>query len=118
MARAKNLTDKEVAKLLRHGAPGRHLDSHSKDRVNRQAGLYLVIGSKSAAHWELRYQLDYRTRFMGLGSASTLSLKEARQRAKVQRQLLLDKIDPLEVRRAKRAADQAAKLPKAKASAL
>jgi integrase len=49
--------------------------------------------------WVLRYQLDGKRREMGLGSANDFSLAEARERARAQRQLLADGVDPLEVRR-------------------
>ena len=94
------LTIKKVAKLLRQGEPGRHSDKGGLEGVK---GLRLVVAGRNAAHWELRYQLRGRTRWMGLGSARTFSLEEARQRAKEARQKLTDKVDPLEARRAERA---------------
>src|SRR5262245_4253596 len=99
-----SLTVKKVAKLLRRGEPGRHLDSGTTG----ERGLYLEIGGRTAAYWLLRYQLRGRTRWMGLGSARTFSLDEARARAKVERQKLADKVDPLAVRRAERAKAAAA----------
>ena len=98
------LTVKKVAKLLRQGKPKRHLDSG----VAGQRGLYLEIASKTSAHWLLRYQLNHRTRWMGLGSARVFALAEARARAKIERQKLADKVDPLAVRRAERAKAAAA----------
>jgi hypothetical protein len=98
------LTVKKVAKLLRRGEQGRYLDSGTTG----ERGLYLEIGGRTNAHWLLRYQLNRRTRWMGLGSARTFSLDEARARAKVERQKLADKIDPLAVRRAERAKAAAA----------
>jgi uncharacterized protein YbcC (UPF0753/DUF2309 family) len=47
--------------------------------------------------------LRRKKRWLGLGSAATFSLEEARQRARRARQLLADKIDPLEARRAEHA---------------
>ncbi len=94
-----SLTVKRVDKLLRSGEPGRHLD---------EKGLYLVIGGKASAHWELRYQLHRRGRYMGLGSARTFTLDQARARAKREREKLADKVDPLAVRRAERATQAAA----------
>ena len=94
------LTIKKVAKLLRRGEPGRHSDKGGLEGVK---GLRLVVAGRNAAHWELRYQLRGRTRWMGLGSARTFSLDEARQRAKEARQKLTDKVDPLDLRKAERA---------------
>jgi integrase len=108
------LTAKKVRKLLRHGVPGRHIDSDSggPDRV---VGLYLIVLHKSSASWELRYQLDGRPHWLGLGSARTFSLEEARQRAKAARQLWTDGVDPIDAKRAERAAKKAAKAANKKA---
>jgi integrase len=96
-----NLTVKRVTKLLRHGKPGRHRDGDVR-------GLYLCIGGKRNAHWSLRYQLNHRPHWMGLGSAREFSLSQARDRANEQRRRLADKDDPLLLRRADRAAKAAA----------
>lgn len=104
----KGLTVKHVSKLLRHGDPGRHIDSHSGD-PDRQRGLYLVVRSKTSASWELRYQLDGRPHWYGIGPARVISLQQARARAKAAREQLVDKIDPLDAKRAERAAKKAAK---------
>jgi integrase len=66
-------------------------------------GLYLQVSDSGAKSWLLRYEIVGRKRWMGLGSASVFSLKEARERARLARQKISDKIDPLEVRRAERA---------------
>jgi integrase len=96
-----NLTVKRVLKLLRQGQPGRHRDGEVR-------GLYLDIGGKRNAHWALRYQLNHRPHWMGLGSARDFNLTEARERARKERQRLYDGDDPLMLRRAERA-DKAAK---------
>jgi integrase len=107
------LSMKKVAKLLRRGVPGRHIDSDSGD-PNRQRGLYLVINHKDSAAWELRFQLHGRPHWMGLGSARVFSLQQARERAKAAHQLLADKIDPLDAKRSERAAAKLAKAAKKK----
>jgi hypothetical protein len=54
--------------------------------------------------WVFRYELDGRRHDLGLGPAHTLSLVDAREKAKSLRQQLLDGIDPLEAKQqAKRA---------------
>ena len=65
------LTVKRVDKLIHAGERGRHFDD---------AGLYLVIGGKKSANWTRRYELDHRAHWMGLGSAKTFTLDEARDR--------------------------------------
>ena len=99
---AVGLTAKKVAKLVRKGAPGRHHDGD---------GLNLKIVNRNNAGWVLRYQLNGRERWVGLGSVRDFSLSEARERARRQRQLLADRVDPLEARRGERIA---AKLAAAK----
>jgi integrase len=87
------LTLKSVAKLIRRGEPGRHLDSK---------GLYLTVVSKTSASWQLRYQLNGQSRWMGLGSARVFSLPKARERAQLHREKLADKLDPIALRNAER----------------
>jgi integrase len=99
-----SLTVRRTARLLKQGVSGRYLDSGSAG----VRGLYLVIDSPAAASWQLRYQLAGRTHWLGLGSARTFSLDKARARAREHREKLADKIDPLAVRRAERAAQAAA----------
>jgi integrase len=68
------------------------------------SGLWLqvtpVLGGKS---WLLRYRFDRRARQLGLGSAWTTSLAEARKRAQEARDLIARGIDPRERRDVARA---------------
>jgi hypothetical protein len=93
------LTVKRVAKALRSATPGRHFDGQ---------GLYLVVSGKKAAHWERRYELNHKPHWLGLGSARTFTLEEARERNRAVSKLLADGIDPLQQRRIERAARTAA----------
>jgi integrase len=63
-------------------------------------GCYLQIAAGGSRSWVLRYTLNGRARYMGLGSANLVSLAEARAKAHDARRLLLNKIDPIESRRA------------------
>jgi integrase len=72
-------------------------------------GLWLQVsiaadGERRNRSWIFRYTRAGRTREMGIGSLNTISLVEARERARKCRQLLLDGIDPLEQRNAERTA--------------
>src|SRR5258708_30459261 len=67
--------------------------------------LYLQVPPKKDGKgfnrsWIFRYRVAGRLRDMGLGSVDTLSLSEARERAREQRKARLDGIDPIDARRA------------------
>jgi integrase len=86
-----SLTVKKVAALRRR--PGRYGDGNN---------LVLQVISPTNASWLFVYERNGRARMMGLGPLHTIGLKEARERARAARQLLLDGIDPLEHKRAER----------------
>lgn len=69
-------------------------------------GLYLQVSAKGTKSWVFQYTLRGRRREMGLGSALTLSLAQARARANDCRHQLLDGIDPIEHRQSQRQTQQ------------
>ena len=73
----------QVAKLEK---PGYYCDG---------AGLYLQVSKSGSKSWIMRYTLGGKPCEMGLGSYTTFTLAEARQRATAQRKLLADGVDPL-----------------------
>src|SRR5215469_6114607 len=75
-------------------------------------GLYLQVTSSGARSWVYRFMLAGKAREMGLGPLPDTSLSEARAKAMEARKLRRDGIDPIEHRKAARAA---AKLDAAKA---
>ena len=79
-----------------------------RGRYGDGGGLLLQVSGSGTKSWVFRYERDGKERMMGLGSAKTLSLPEARERARQQRLLLLDGIDPLDARNRRRAASDAA----------
>jgi integrase len=66
-------------------------------------GLYLRVTPEGTKQWVLRYMLDRRPHWMGLGPLSLYSLQEARTKAQEARKLRHEGIDPIEARRAERA---------------
>ena len=66
-------------------------------------GLYLRVTPEGTKQWVLRYMLNRRPRWMGLGPFSLYSLQEARTKALDARKLRHEGIDPIEARRAERA---------------
>jgi integrase len=91
-----------------------HLLTPAKVRSNQAGffadggGLYLLVtpgaNGRVSKSWVFRYFNNRRERQMGLGSVRDRSLAEARERAAEARQLRLDGIDPIEHKRARKAA--------------
>jgi hypothetical protein len=61
-------------------------------------GLFLQVSESGAKSWVFRFKKADRLRVMGLGPAHTITLAEARDRARECRKLRLDGIDPTEAR--------------------
>jgi integrase len=89
-------------KVERLQTPGMHPDG---------GGLYLQVSPAGTKSWVFRYRPTGHvskngkplSREMGLGQFPTFSLAEARARARIQRQLFADGIDPIDARRVQRA---------------
>jgi integrase len=96
MVREANKLSPLAVKRLKE--PGRYCDG---------LGLWLQVteganGDGVTKAWLFRYMRHGRARQMGLGALHTVSLAEARERARQARQILLDGDDPLEIKRKKR----------------
>jgi integrase len=66
-------------------------------------GLYLRVTPEGARNWVLRFMINRRPRWMGLGPLSLYGLAEARARALDARRKRHEGIDPIEARRTERA---------------
>jgi hypothetical protein len=72
-------------------------------------GLYMQVSQQATKAWIFRFTRAGRARKMGLGPVSTkpddkrITLADARQKAAAARSLLIDGIDPITARDAKRA---------------
>jgi integrase len=64
------------------------------------AGLWLQVSKTGSKSWIFRFTLNTKQREMGLGAVHTVTLPEARAKAKECRLLLLDGKDPLDTRKA------------------
>jgi integrase len=62
------------------------------------AGLYLQVSKAGTKSWIFRFTLAGKQREMGLGALHTITLAQAREKAKACRASLLDGVDPLDVR--------------------
>jgi integrase len=81
-----------ISKLKKRGV---YADGH---------GLYLQVAEGGSKSWLFRFMQNGRARKMGLGPLHTVSLAEARDDALACRKQLRDGIDPIEARKAKKAA--------------
>ena len=88
------MRERLTAKQVAYAKPGRYGDG---------GGLWLEVSASGVRHWTLRYQINRRARWMGLGGAKVVTLADARERARLARLALLDGIDPLEARLSQRA---------------
>ena len=66
-------------------------------------GLYVRVTREGTKQWVLRYMLNRRPRWMGLGPVALYGLHEAREKAQQARRLRHEGVDPIDARRAKRA---------------
>jgi integrase len=71
----------------------------AKFAVGGVSGLLLQIAPTGAKSWVLRCAVNGKRTTIGLGSYATLSLKEARERARVLKNEIWDGSDPVEERR-------------------
>lgn len=85
--REKQLTAAEVAKI---SAPGRYPDGNA---------LYLNVSDSGARSWVQRLMIGGKRVDLGLGSATLVSLKEAREKAHQYRKVAREGGDPRELRR-------------------
>jgi len=67
------------------------------------AGLYLRVTDTGAKNWVLRFMLDRRPRWMGLGPLALYGLHDARAKALDARRKRHEGIDPIEARRSEQA---------------
>ena len=92
------LTDRTVAAANKVG------------RYGDGGGLWLEVGHKGSKCWLFRYMMMGKARHFGLGPVATVSLAEARVRARQARQLVLDGKDPIDAKKEHAAATKVAQL--------
>jgi hypothetical protein len=90
---ARGINRLSAIKVTKLSKPGRYADG---------GGLWLQISKWKTKSFTFRYMLDGRARHMGLGSLQTVTLADARQRARQARMLLLDGTDPIAQRQQRR----------------
>lgn len=91
--RVEKLTALAVSKMTK---PGYYGDG---------AGLWLQVSATGSKSWIFRFTLAGKQREMGLGPVHTVTLADARAKAKECRLILLDGKDPLDLRQASKLAE-------------
>ena len=86
-----NLNDARLRTLTE---PGRHFDG---------AGLYLELTPAGGKYWRMKYRHGGREKRLAFGVYPTVTLKEARSRARAARDLLRSGADPGALRKAEKA---------------
>lgn len=89
----RRLLNKLTAREVRTLGPGYHGDG---------GGLWLQVSPAGTRSWIFRFTLNGRAREMGLGAEHTISLADAREKAREQRKQVLEGVDPIEARDATR----------------
>ncbi|WPB83088.1 tyrosine-type recombinase/integrase [Sediminicoccus rosea] len=98
---AAGLTVAKAKSLLTKGEPGKHAAG---------GGLYLMVKKPGVAVWAFRFTVAGKLREMGLGPVDLegrsggVTLREAQDRAADAKRLLRDGVDPIDQRKAERAA--------------
>jgi hypothetical protein len=77
---------KLTAVFVKKASPGRHADG---------GGLYLVVDPSGARRWLLRIVAQGKRRDIGLGGVQTVSLADAREKARHLRAIARDGGNPL-----------------------
>jgi integrase len=83
---ATNLT----ARKVQTAGPGKHSDG---------GNLYLIVAATGTRKWVLRFQWLGKAKEMGLGSASAVSLADAREKASLARRKIAAGVNPIEDRK-------------------
>jgi integrase len=96
---AEELTALDVKRLTHPGSKGNALFS-----VGGVTGLYLQITPKGGRSWVLRIKVGALRRDIGLGGFPTVTLSQARDKAREARDKIERGIDPIEERKATKAA--------------
>jgi hypothetical protein len=78
----------------------REVETIKRDSVHNDGGGLFLRVRGPARHWLFVYRWQGKRREMGLGAPPLISLKKARERAQVARDLLADGKDPVAEKRA------------------
>src|SRR5258708_944282 len=83
------MSSKLTARKVETARPGKYSDG---------GNLYLIVSSTGSRKWMLRFTWRGRAKEMGLGSASSVTLAEARERAALARRKIAEGLNPIDER--------------------
>ena len=98
------LTDTKIESVLKQAKKDIQSGKGKMILLGDGGGLTLQITKAGTASWLHRYMVNGKAKALGLGSYPTISLKRARELIADSRQLIADGKDPLEEKRAAKAA--------------
>src|SRR3954465_1592562 len=85
-----NMASKLTARKVETAKPGKYSDG---------SNLYLIVSETGARKWVLRFTWRGRAQEMGLGSATSVPLSDAREKAAAARRKIAQGVNPIEERK-------------------
>ena len=85
-----DMLGKLTARKVESAKPGKHSDG---------GNLYLIVSETGARKWVLRFTWRGRAKEMGLGSATSVPLADARERAASARRKIAQGLNPIDTRK-------------------
>src|SRR5258705_6395966 len=85
-----DMTSKLTARKVETGKPGKYSDG---------GNLYLIVSETSSRKWVLRFTWRGRAKEMGLGSAASVPLADAREKAASARRKIAQGLNPIDERK-------------------
>lgn len=80
----------------------RKVETAKAGKYSDGGNLYLIVGPSGSRKWVLRFTWQGRAKEMGLGSASTVPLADAREAAQIARRKIAQGTNPIAARKADR----------------
>jgi hypothetical protein len=84
------MASKLTARKVETARPGKYSD---------RGNLYLIVSATGARKWVLRFTWRGRAKEMGLGSAASVPLADAREKAASARRKIAQGVNPIEARK-------------------
>src|SRR5436190_15604897 len=80
------------------GLTARKVETAKPGKYGDGANLYLVVSETGSRKWVLRFTWRGKPKEMGLGSAASVPLADAREKAAIARRKIAQRINPIDER--------------------